>query len=295
MALKTAEKPKTSETEIKRDAQLARQTSGVPEEYQRRMDEDAGKGSSTDAADNLVPMAYVLQSLSPQVLDDSPARIEGARPGDIWLRNAAGAIVRGSVGLPFMPVRMYQRWVRWIPRTRGGGFVESYDFVDDKTYPAGVVRRPVEDKPNRFRLVFSDSGDECTHTRYEAGIFWRDGQPMPYVIPFKSTGHSISRGWMTKKNSLKTATGKIRPVWSSLYVLRTGSRKNISGQWFVFEVGDPISIFSTEGAEIVGGNVSAAYDLGRDLNMAFETGAKREEAETSVGEESASSEERDAI
>ena len=47
-----------------------------------------GAGVSTDMADNLVPMGRILQKNSPEVEKNDPNYIQGAEPGDIYIKNA---------------------------------------------------------------------------------------------------------------------------------------------------------------------------------------------------------------
>jgi hypothetical protein len=264
-------------------------TATVNPELMNEIIGDLGKGVSTDAADNLVPLIYVLHPLSPQVLD-GPAHIEGARGGDIWLKNfAEDPIVKGKDGIWFQPCWMYQRWTEWIPRSQGGGFIASYDYNGGKL-PEGAVRDNSEKK--RPKYLFPDTGHDCVDTRYEAGLYWRDQQAFPYVIPFKSTGHAVSRGWMTKRNTLIMRNGNqsgIWPSWSHVYKLTTSMRSNNMGQWFVFDVGNPEFYIPgvpgkpfAVGQDVVG-DPALAYQLGKALSIAFSSGQKRaaEEEDTS--------------
>lgn len=259
------------------------ETVEVDEDLQKMLAQDSGKGVSTDAADNLVPLIYVLQSNSPQVQEGN-AQIEGARAGDIWLKNASDAVVSGKSGIWYQPSIMYIRWTEWVPRDKGGGFVASYDYTGANDFPDGAEKGVRAD--GRQKIWFPATGNECVATRYEAGHVWRDGQPLPYVIPFKSTGHTVSRGWMTKRQSQKKPDGSTWPAWSALYLLTTVMRKNNFGSWYMLEVGDPQFYISgmgkphKKGLELVGGDAKRAYLLGRALETAFETGKVREEMET---------------
>jgi hypothetical protein len=255
----------------------------LPTEYDPEMEamlqQDAGKGVSTAAEDNLVPLVYVLQPLSPQVMD-GPAFIEGAKPGDIWLKNASDPIIKGRDGIWFMPCLMYQKWTEWVPRNRGGGFVGSYDYNGRDSLPNGAIRDTQEKQRPRF--YFPDTGNECVETRYEAGVVWRNGIPLPYVIPFKSTGHAVSRAWMTKRVNLRRKDGGIWPAWSHLYRLTTTMKRNAFGNWYIFEIGDPKAYIAgydepvDEGMKIIGGDFKMAYAMGQQLQKAFAGGQKQE-------------------
>jgi hypothetical protein len=240
---------------------------------------DAGKGVSTAAEDNLIPLVYILQPLSPQVME-GPAQIAGARPGDIWLKNATDPIVKGKEGIWFMPCFMYQKWTEWIPRDLGGGFVASYEYHGRDNPPDGAIRdTEVKTRP---RYYFPDTGHECVETRYEAGVVWRNGLALPYVIPFKSTGHAVSRGWMSKRTGLIRKDGSIWPAWSHIYNLTTETRRNSQGTWYVFKIGDPQLYMPGYGKPvgdalaIIGGDPKIAYVMGQSLEKAFASGIKQE-------------------
>lgn len=258
-------------------------------DFEAELQQDAGKGVSTAASDNLVPLIYVLQPLSPQVMS-GPAQIEGAKAGDIWLKNASDPIVSGKKGIWFMPCTMYMRWTEWVPREKGGGFISSYDYQGYDKLPPGAERdTSVKNRPS---FHFPETGNDLVETRYEAGIVWRDGNPTPYVIPFKSTGHAVSRGWMSKRVEQRRPDGTIWPSWTHLYRLTTTMKKNNYGQWFIFEVSDPVFYIPgykkqhTEGLKIVGGDYRRTYAMGKALAAAFEQGQKREEQEDSTVERS---------
>ena len=276
----------------KKDQELELTDAKMDPAILQEIDHDLGKGVSTDAADNLVPLVYILQPLSPQVMD-GPAHLEGAKAGDIWLKNFSGnPVISGKTGMWFQPCKMYQKWTEWVPRDRGGGFIASYDYNAGKL-PEGAVR-DMEEK-TRPRFFFTETDNDLVDTRYEAGLVWLDGNPYPYVIPFKSTGHAISRGWMTKRNSL-IKRGKISGTWAAwthLYKLTTTTRTNKQGTWYIFNVGDPTFYMPgfadkpcKEGMKIVGEDPSRAYAMGKALAEAFESGSRIEAPEEFASEDS---------
>src|SRR4051794_39468649 len=85
-----------------------------------------GVGLSTDVSDNLIPLIYILQPLSPQVMKKNPAYIEGAEAGDIWLKGASDPIVKGDDGIIFCPCAFWKNHTEWRPREQGGGLVRIY-------------------------------------------------------------------------------------------------------------------------------------------------------------------------
>lgn len=244
-----------------------------PDDLDRLMMEDSGMGVSTAPEDNLVPSILVLQPLSPQVLD-GPNQVEGAEAGDIYLRGV-DTIVPGTEGFWFQPCEKYDKWMQFVPRDEGGGFVAAYDFdpgvCDRKTLPEGAEFDP----DNRNRAYFPDSGNECVHYHFVAGFLWdNNGTALEYVIPFKGTGHTIARTWNTTRLRQRFPNGMPMPAAANLYHLTTTAKRNKKGQWYVFEIGAAVALRSEEAASIVGGDPLRAYQMGRSLAGAISTGEK---------------------
>jgi hypothetical protein len=223
---------------------------GVSTELADQFKQYAGAGVSTDAADNMVPLIYVLQPLSPQVDRRNAGEfIEGAEPGDIWLRNSAAAIAKGEQGFEFQPCYFYKEFVEWVPRDDGGGFVGRHDF----------------------KMV---DGQELILTRYHAGYALRDNQVEPYIIPFTSTGHTVSRGWMQQMNTQpwSLVPGARAPAFAYAYRITTRQRENKQGRWFQIQIGAARELADKE-----------SLDRGLALLKAFESGAKRAEEPPQAG------------
>jgi hypothetical protein len=218
--------------------------------------EDAGKGTSTDREDNLVPLIYVLGAQSPQVNPRNPAYLEGASAGDIWLRNSGRPAIEGQKGLIFQPCYFYKNIVEWYPRESGLGIADQFDKM-----PPEAKEVPNPKNPKRTIMVMPN-GNILTDTRYHVGYAILDdgATVMPYVIPLSSTGISVSRAWMFLQNSKKIGQTQA-PSWSALYLLKTRERTNNLGTWFTFDVADAGWIKSPED-----------YARGKALYEAFATG-----------------------
>lgn len=231
---------------------------GLPPALAGRMSQDAGKGASRAQEDNLVPLVYILQAQSPQVNKRGAEHIEGAEPGSIWLRNHPHPIVDGEEGILFQPCYFTKDWVEWVPRSKGGGYAGRHP-----NRPAEAEEKPDPENPNKNRWMLPN-GNEVRETRYHIGLVHLPSGKVPYVIPMSSSGHTVSRQWMFMMNS-KQIPGQngSAPTWACLYRLRTKERTNAAGTWFTWDVSDAGWVQTEED-----------YDAGRDLNAAFETGAK---------------------
>lgn len=270
--------------------QLAK-TSDVPDYLVEAARQDEGLGVSTDRADNIVPLIYVMQPLSPQVDEGSPQHVPGAKPGSIWLRNCATPMISGDGGILVQPVLFTKDWGEWVPRERGGGLMGRH--ANRQAAAVDVTRLgdklvEGEDMPDCLGASFTvnaqtrqkvwtvrrgDAVNDLVHTRNHAvRVFLDEHTALPYVIPLKGTGHGVSKEWMGKM-MVKRAGGKLLPSFACLYRLTTRQRQNAKGKWWQFVVDDA-------------GYVSAGdYREGKALHDAFESGAKVAEAEVAAGDD----------
>lgn len=235
---------------------------GVPEFLADLLKADAGKGVSSAQEDNLTPLIYILQSNSPTAQKRSPEYIEGAEPGSIWLRNSPDPIVAGEEGIIFQPCFFEKEWVEWIVRDDGGGYVGRYDEL-----PEVAESKPDPKNPNRTRYLMPN-GHEMIETRKHSGFVIREsGLVMPYTIPFTSSGHTVSRQWMSMMKFKQMPGVGSAASWASYYRLRTKQRSNAAGTWFVFDVSDAGWVPTKDD-----------YSRGKALHEAFSSGSRKSEA-----------------
>jgi len=188
-----------------------------------------GEGISTAAEDNFVPLVYVLQTGSRQVIN-GPAHIEGAIAGSFLMRNAPQPIVDGDTGFIFQPCYFYKDFAEWVPRESGGGLVGMH-----RTLPGNVTEIKDVRNPNKIKWR-TPSGNEILERRNHLGfVIHEDGTALAYAIPFTSTGHSVSRNWMTVMQN-RTLNGVVPPSYAFLYRFRTRQRSNALGNWYVPDI-----------------------------------------------------------
>lgn len=231
----------------------------VSDELRKLAAGDVGKGTSTAQEDNLIPLLYVLQGLSPQVNKRGDAYIQDAEPGDIWLRNAPKEIIKSDEGLVFQPCAFSKNWVEWVPREQGGGRRAMFNYEDLKydpekkkatlKTPNGVIELKVDyrDGNTNVPLFKLPNGNDLVETRYQTGFAEVNGKALPYVISFKSTGHTVAKEWMGKQLQHSQIDGKNPdPAWLYFYRLSTKMRKNKDGEWFVLQVADMDRVATAE-------------------------------------------------
>lgn len=252
-----AAKPKKTGTDLKRT-----EAAGLPADLAKQMAADSGKGVSTDQADNLVPLVYVLQTGSPQVNKRDDKYVDGAEAGMIWLKNAPVELISGEEGGLFQPCAFWKDWVEWKPQRVG--YAGRHDI--DKR-PADVEERPDPQDPTRTILVRKSNGNIIQETRYHAGIWHIGDHRLGYVIPMTGSQHTDSKEWMALQNRTMLPNSSTKaPSFATLWRLQTKPKNNAKGDWFGWKAS--FDSFIQKVPE---------YEAGRALHEAFQSGAKAAE------------------
>lgn len=234
-------------------------SAAVPAFLQEKMKTDAGKGVSSLAEDNLVPLIYIGQAMSPWCNDRKPDYITGARPGCLLLRGYSEPVIDGEEGFLFQPCFFYKDIVEWVPNR--GGYVGRHE-----TWPEDTEDYPNPKNPNSILKRRKSNGNDLVETRYHAGfVVLEDGVALPYVIPFSSTGHTTSRQWMFNMNS-KQVAGSVAPSFACFYRVTTKMKSKGNDSWFALDIKD------------AGWVDTEAYERGEKLHNAFASGEKKADA-----------------
>ena len=244
------------------------------------MRQDAGKGVSTSAEDNIIPLIYVLQSLSKQVLKQRPEYIKGAAAGNIWPRGSS-ILIDGEEGMPVIPCGMRKWWVEWKPDR--GGFVARHEYVekdDDKGRPADAEQ--VEDPKTGGKLWVRENGNVLVETREHAVLALIEDKWSPFVIAMSGSNHSVARNWNGEwlRKRLPAPNNDFVPAsYAFVYNLKTIATSNDKGDWYkwAYENG------TGDGEEVQTTSLEDGMDLyrmARTLNEAFMAGVKQGDAPT---------------
>lgn len=236
---------------------------------------DAGKGVSTDQADNVVPIIIVLQGLSPQVQKrDLENYVPGAEPGDILLKGAPNPLIKGEEeGFIFQPCWFGKCVNEWIPKNAdgtGGGFVARHSEMPKDGHDVEFPD-PNGGKPRKRIMSFSGE-TEYVETRLHAGFAKTKNGWLPYIISLSSTGHQTSREWMPLMQQKRLPNGKVAPSWCAHYKITSRMRKRGQQTWFILSASNAGPDNSPLWAS------PEDYARGKALFEAFESGAKQAEA-----------------
>lgn len=216
---------------------IVRKEGGVPAHLQGI--EMHGAGVATGQDDLLIPMIRILQALSPEVEKKGTSYIPGAEPGMGLMKNAPNPLINMEDGILFQPVYNNKAVVEWIPRQSGGGggggFVTSYPEM-----PKNAARVADPNNPKKMMTINPETGNLLVETRYQGGyVIDETGKapPMPAVIPFASTGHTVAKGWNFLM-SQKALQGKRADAWAVYYRIKTKLKTRGSQNWYIFDITD---------------------------------------------------------
>jgi hypothetical protein len=190
---------------------------------------DAGAGSENVAArDQALPFLVILQGLSPQCQEGRPEFNEDAKPGQIF-NTLTQQRWKGLEGVVVVPCGFDARWIEWVPRDAGGGFVRIY-APNEKPIPAdGAALQPNDIK------VLLDSGNEAIYTQQHYVLLVdREAQSfMPVLISMSSTQLKHGAKWNSLCNLPIPINGvpTVPARFARIYRLCTKLESNKKGSW----------------------------------------------------------------
>jgi hypothetical protein len=230
------------------------------------MEGDADKGTSKDLADNIVPLIYLLQPLSPQVTKGSPEHIPGAEAGDIWFRGTK-TVVKGDVGIVVQLCHFSKCVNEWQPNR--GGYAGRHD-----TMPEGAVQILDPKDERGKRKIWKTSKDKDANDLVESRehvVLVREGfdRVQPFVIPMSGSQHTSARGWMMSANQKQIpGSDKTPAIWSCLYRMKTKHNSDGTFNWYGWDISDASEDGTTKWVE-----TAEDYAAGKKLFSDFNTGA----------------------
>lgn len=239
---------------------------------------DSGAGIDSMGMDDVaVPYLYVLQTNSPQVNPDSDSYIEGAKAG-MFYNNVSGEIYDGRTdGLKIIPCAYERKYVEWVPRDSGGGYVADHDIE------SGILS---ETTPNEKGIPCLKNGNLIVETAYHYVYFLnpKDNQWDQIIIPMKSTFLKKSRRWnKTLMATLIPGTSARAPRWLYPYQIKTAKESKNDQTWSNVEL--------TRLDEMV---TADQYHAAKAFAELFSTGAIVKARETDTGVSDAPREQQSA-
>jgi len=188
------------------------------------LDEHAAEGyENVSAEDFSIPFLKILQPLSPQIDEDAPEFLKGAKAG-MFFNTITERLYGRSIEL--IPLMYKKVWLEWVPDR--GGLVGKHEpgaikvnkdkFTKWKTEKGNIIA----EHHNFYCLVAN---------HFEEG---------PIVFSLSSTGNRHAKNWNTQIMMTRLPSGAHAPFFSSVWELETVKNKNDSGSWYM--IGDKKSM-----------------------------------------------------
>ncbi len=198
-------------------------------------EQDAGKGVSTDVADNVVPLLKVLQSLTPQCLKQKQEYIKGAEAGMIWPRGEK-QLWDGDEGIRIVPVHYERIWLEWGAK-RGDGLKGRHrKGTDDTPRDLGAELQTDSEGNEKWTLQNGNTLQDCRE--HVVLVLDKYDEPTPFVLPMVGSNIGTSRNWHPVLNKKRTRKGNKAASFLYVYKLSTVPKSNDSGDWYQMAIDD---------------------------------------------------------
>ena len=231
---------------------------------------NAGKGLENITSEDItIPRLAIIQSNSPQRKKKDEKYIAGAEEGDIF-NTVTGEIYKEP--LTVIPCAYRKSYVEWIPREKGGGFVQVYDMR-----PSDTTTDPATRKSSL------KNGNQLVDTAEHYIIIRKDDDTYESaVLTMTSSNLTISRKWNTllkmKKINVKGQTID-PPSFMYEFTLSTVEATNDQGTWQKYKI-EEIGQLDKKHLFIASETLSKSVNTGKAKASEHATDVTNEDSET---------------
>lgn len=200
---------------------------------------DAGMGmEGADKSSFAIPFITMLQGLSPQL-----ETVDGAKPGK-FINTITNDLFDEVI---VIPCAFQRRFLRWSPRSSGGGYKGEYNPIEVETNKVpgmsihgGVYLMDVPHGANPFDPKGAPLYDHLSDTRNHFVLYKTPtGSWQPALVSLSSTQIKKSKRWMSLIQGVEMEAGGKRfnpPSFSSMYRLKPVKEENAKGSWWGMEI-----------------------------------------------------------
>lgn len=226
-----AAEPATTGTELAPVEQGSTALAAAPEGNDLFADYAGAGFENVKQSDILVPRITILQDMSPQIKEEKPEFIEGAKRGmicDVGIGQLLGEAIM------FVPVHYVKVWLEWYPRKSGQGLAAIH------SNPAILDECSLNEK----RQPFLPNGNYIAETAQWFGLDVTDGGCRQVFIPFGSTQLKKSKLLLTLAQGERITVFKgkpnereiMPPLFYRSYIMGTVGESNSEGDWFGWKI-----------------------------------------------------------
>ena len=200
--------------------------------------ENQGEGLDYDASELKIPFIRICQSNSPQINKRDAEYIEGIQVGDFF-NTVTGQVWSGEEGIQGVTCYQETKYLKFIPREQGGGFLG--ELAPDDPQIAKAVRQRDSDNKATSKETLPDGNELVVSDQNYCLIVSERGRPTFGIVAMQSTARAVSKRWKTTLKMLSIEdekSGKIfsPPVYGSMWRLKTVPDNNKKGDWYNYHV-----------------------------------------------------------
>lgn len=183
------------------------------------------------ANDYAIPFLRVLQSMSPQLKKSDGQYIAEAQEGNFF-NTVTTKVYDGDSGILIIPCAYKKKYIEWIPREKGGGFVsDQHDAAD--------LGKCTKDDSGKFIM---ENGNQLVETaEYYSLIAEEDSAPEQVLLSLTSSQLRFSRRWNTMLNNATVKSSSLgetvqAPMFAYTYRLTSIPQSNDQYSWMGLSV-----------------------------------------------------------
>jgi len=204
---------------------ISKKEDNLPSVIEDQIFETAGEGIDYDTSELQIPFLRLVQAMSPQLKKTDPKYIEGCSQGDMF-NTVTGQYWDGEEGVTIIPCYQETKYLEFVPRDSGGGFVGEIS-------PDNPVIRQAKREGNKEILP---SGNELVKSDQHYCIVLDKDIPTLAILDMKVSQLKVSRRWKTQIAMLKIKNKKgelvVPSVYANMWKFKSVEESNDQGTFF---------------------------------------------------------------
>ena len=199
--------------------------------------ETMSSGHEEVSADDMsTPFLAILQGLSPAVVKGSDVYDADAEAGD-FIHTVSRELFSGEDGCVVLPCYYMKRWIEWVPRLAGGGFVRQYEQNEAPPMTnKGDINIFLDEDGSLWEGNEKDAPRQAVLTHMHFVVLMTESGPEPVMFTCTSTQLTPSARWNALAKAQRVQ-GNTLARFSTLYRLSTTLRQKDNNSWYVFGAG----------------------------------------------------------
>ena len=166
---------------------VTKKEDNLPSAIEDEIFETAGDGIDYDTSELQIPFLRLVQAMSPQLKKTDPKFISGCSQGDMF-NTVTGQFWDGEEGVTVIPCFQETKYLEFIPRDQGGGFV-------GEIAPDNPAIKQAKREGNKEIL---SNGNELVKSDQHYCIVLDGDIPQLAIMDMKVSQLKVSRRWKTQ-------------------------------------------------------------------------------------------------